>query len=602
MNLDKTQKGKRSAENPISENDNSKIMIKNNDKLRMDSVQHVLADSSFQREILKSDTATEFFQNIRESEPNNSIKIFNNRINNDIIKKNHFDRKSKIVASFSHDGGKDWLRLDVILKSEEDKTEKCAHLYFQFVENLSDCTNYTFNNNNSCATCTLQQADNTAIVISGLKIKLGLETHTNVVRTATEEDKENDAIDKFLENNSNDVTYNNGKSMVTIPTSLYNTITAIIKQQSDMRKELNEYKQMIEKYAHNTGETSKKTNDSRRMSVTSIESNNPNELNVNDFRKPQKVTNTHITTFKKNKTVPPIFVDTEKYNEKMLLQMIEEAEIGKETIKFFPATNKQVRIQVNNLENYDKINILLKQREVNLHTHAIKERIKPVYIIKNLCKNFELEDIENDLKLQNFETEQITRFETKFHKENNIDSKMVKVALPENTDTKAFEKIKFILNMRVYIQTLKPSLVLQCKRCQRVGHTANYCTYPYRCVKCIEQHPPGQCKLNAPGNTCKPKCCNCGGEHIASSYTCKFLSSVIEKRKENKTKDNTKIFKTNQIISKTINNNPTNRNTYANIIKSNKQHNNPKTEVLTQLNNCIQALQESINKLFSNNG
>lgn len=40
---------------------------------------------------------------------------------------------------------------------------------------------------------------------------------------------------------------------------------------------------------------------------------------------------------------------------------------------------------------------------------------------------------------------------------------------------------------------MKNSKVVQCKRCQRLSHTATQCQFQYRCVQCINQHQPGQC-------------------------------------------------------------------------------------------------------------
>lgn len=261
-----------------------------------------------------------------------------------------------------------------------------------------------------------------------------------------------------------------------------------------------------------------------------------------NLQRQQNQTFKPVITFKKDRKVPPIFVCAEKFNEFALLKMIERAKIDTKLIKFFPSNNKQIRIQFGDLETYDKAHALLKSKDVNLHTHAVKERVKPVYIIKNLCENFDLNDIQADLNEQNFEVLEMERFKTRFHIKNNVDSKMIKVVLPEDTDTKAFEKVRYVLHTRVYIDSMKPAKILQCKRCQRLSHTANYCTHPYRCVKCTEEHEPGTCKLNAPGNTINPKCCNCNGEHIASSYECTYLKKAIDEKKTKKSQDKQKLF------------------------------------------------------------
>lgn len=58
----------------------------------------------------------------------------------------------------------------------------------------------------------------------------------------------------------------------------------------------------------------------------------------------------------------------------------------------------------------------------------------------------------------------------------------------------------------------------QCRRCQAWGHSASNCGYSYKCVKCIEEHLPGQCQRQTrEGN---PKCVNCRGDHAANSRQC----------------------------------------------------------------------------------
>lgn len=317
------------------------------------------------------------------------------------------------------------------------------------------------------------------------------------------------------------------------------------------------------------------------------------------------------TKFKRNRRVPPIVVSSEKCDQLGLLNKIQSADVDINSLKWFPAPNKNIRVEVNNMENYDKVHQVLKSNDIEMYTHAVKGRVKPIYIIKNLCKSFALNDIKADLNSQNFEILEISRFETKFHIENEIDSKMVKVILPENTDTKAFEKIRFILHMRVYIQTLKPSKILQCKRCQRLHHSATYCNFPYRCVKCTDGHQPGECKLNAVGNTVKPKCCDCGGEHIASSYKCKVIATEIEKSKGKKSQDDRKIFQNaNRKVTANVNNASTSSGkSFAGVIRENyPQPAKPKPSkptnrinILNNLKSCMLAMQQTIELLINEN-
>jgi hypothetical protein len=68
----------------------------------------------------------------------------------------------------------------------------------------------------------------------------------------------------------------------------------------------------------------------------------------------------------------------------------------------------------------------------------------------------------------------------------------------------------------------------QCRRCQRFGHAANNCELPYRCVKCLLTHKPGECARKTLDGL--PSCVNCNIEgHTSSSTDCPAYKSYLEK-------------------------------------------------------------------------
>lgn len=74
----------------------------------------------------------------------------------------------------------------------------------------------------------------------------------------------------------------------------------------------------------------------------------------------------------------------------------------------------------------------------------------------------------------------------------------------------------------------KSKIPLQCHRCQRWGHSASNCGFPYRCVKCIDNHPIGQCTRTTKEGT--PKCCNCKGDHAANHRGCEAYKAFEKKK------------------------------------------------------------------------
>ena len=74
-----------------------------------------------------------------------------------------------------------------------------------------------------------------------------------------------------------------------------------------------------------------------------------------------------------------------------------------------------------------------------------------------------------------------------------------------------------LLGLRVSIESyVAPKVPLQCKRCQRFGHTQRNCGYAPRCVACGGSYLSGSC--STPWE--QPQCCGCSGNQTANSRDC----------------------------------------------------------------------------------
>jgi len=71
--------------------------------------------------------------------------------------------------------------------------------------------------------------------------------------------------------------------------------------------------------------------------------------------------------------------------------------------------------------------------------------------------------------------------------------------------------------LRVSVQSyVTPKGPLQCKRCQRFGHTQRNCGYAPRCVACEGSHHSGGCSTPRE----QPQCCGCGSYDTANYRDC----------------------------------------------------------------------------------
>ena len=156
-----------------------------------------------------------------------------------------------------------------------------------------------------------------------------------------------------------------------------------------------------------------------------------------------------------------------------------------------------------------------------------KENKLQSYLLKSINVNFTPEEIHEELnKLETSEIQfvRVQHFSTKLSRSNNKVFPILLVKLsPDNQPTR-LRSIKFVAYQTVHWEKLeKKTETTQCRRCQRLGHTAANCNMNFRCIKCKDNHPPSQCSVPKGEKIEKEKVycidCNCYG-HPASFRGC----------------------------------------------------------------------------------
>jgi hypothetical protein len=107
------------------------------------------------------------------------------------------------------------------------------------------------------------------------------------------------------------------------------------------------------------------------------------------------------------------------------------------------------------------------------------------------------------------------------------------VSVARRPEVAKVRSITELCSLRVTVEIyVAPKGPLQCKRCQRFGHTQRYCGYAPRCVACGKTHHSGECSTPRQ----ELKCCSCGGNHTTNYRGCakwKEAKAALAKRAPN---------------------------------------------------------------------
>lgn len=157
----------------------------------------------------------------------------------------------------------------------------------------------------------------------------------------------------------------------------------------------------------------------------------------------------------------------------------------------FSIVNKtKTRVLPKSNEIRTKLINLLKEREIEFNTYTpADEKMQNV-----LLKGTEIDDEEviiETLKMHGIIPHKIQRFQTGYMRKNKIKSNIWQIVPKPKTDTKIIFNIKYVAEWSVKWQMMRKPTVIQCKRRQRLNHSASNCTLPYRCVKCTQNHKTG---------------------------------------------------------------------------------------------------------------
>lgn len=282
--------------------------------------------------------------------------------------------------------------------------------------------------------------------------------------------------------------------------------------------------------------------------------------------------------------VPPIFVSLEKQNFSSICKIISKASMTKSfTTKLI---HKQVKVMLTDVEEYRNVTKALLSANIEFHSFRNPSNKILSIVLKDMPTSITDEEIFNELKTMDYPVIKAARL---FNQKTKSPMPVVAIELEDNDKSQEILNLKTLFYSIIKVEIRhKPKHITQCTRCQRKGHTKNYCHLTPRCVKCTEQ-PPHATKDCKKKDKVKPaKCVNCDGEHPANYRGCTYLKKPINRTSQKSTHPTSteKIppasqpepFMTQQTSSRS-------KSTFASILKSRSRPANEMSSIPTSFEN-----------------
>lgn len=288
--------------------------------------------------------------------------------------------------------------------------------------------------------------------------------------------------------------------------------------------------------------------------------------------------------------IPPIYLyHVNNYQE--ILKDIKTNITGEFTTQNRPDS---LKINLNSEDDFRKLTAFYDEQNVQYYTYQNPEHTNMSVVIRNIPISITETEIENELKA-NYNIKKVTRLLNK-------DKKPIPICAVEITkDGKELDifKLQRLNHSIVEVQPRrKSSNIPQCTRCQRFGHTKNYCKLEPRCIKCLEPHHYSECPKS---RNDQPMCVNCGENHTANYRGCSYYVKIKKLRMQTQVQNNI----TNNSSNRTNTNNYIQQGkSYANVTRSNnnntESNNNQQTFTATNVPQILRDLTPTLSQIILN--
>ena len=201
--------------------------------------------------------------------------------------------------------------------------------------------------------------------------------------------------------------------------------------------------------------------------------------------------------------------------------------IGQPNFRCFSRIN-DIKINTNSRENYKKLISHLTSKNYDFHCYQLKQDKAFRVVLRGLHSTTPISVIKTGLEEIGHNVRHIAPV---LHPRERYPLPLFFIDLePAKTNNEIFQVQRLVYSTVRFEEPRQKPLIVQCTKCQNLGHTKTYCHHEARCVKCAGFHASDTCQ--------RPKdepatCALCGEAHPASYRGCEVYKNLHKQRSRN---------------------------------------------------------------------
>ncbi|KAI5706013.1 hypothetical protein M8J75_004026 [Diaphorina citri] len=220
--------------------------------------------------------------------------------------------------------------------------------------------------------------------------------------------------------------------------------------------------------------------------------------------------------------IPPIFIAKNNLAINELMQALKRIDPD-----FYAKDSRDfLRVEFSSTDTYRGACSLLDSKNLQYHSYRLPQDKTIDVVIKHLPVAFTDQEVADELQIIGFKDFKLMRVWDREKKPIPVVS--VYLDRKHDKNKEIFDLSRF-MNCVVSVEPKKKSHhIPQCTKCQRYGHTKNYCKLSPRCLFCSLPHPSSECEKKKEDSI--KVCANCGENHTANFKGCAYYSELRKKR------------------------------------------------------------------------